>query len=226
MSKFIFIILFLLIAENVYAWKTNTHQEFAENVYYSMPDELQSKLDLNKMKEGSIAPDKFFKDSKNHYYPMSLILAKKWLNNKSDLSYNFGIATNYISDSFDAPYSVIGKNTKDKNLFEGMVSNYKTNVQCEDYGLDLDKDLIKSANNKVDWIKWLGNRDKKIVEKEYDESMMFIYSAAIKEFNYTCRNKTLLNDEYFDENSLIKAGLIFLFGLPLLYFFKDGKEAT
>ncbi len=223
MDKFVFLVVLLLYLPNSYAWKWDTHFSIVESVYYSMPNELQSKVNFSRMKEGSVAPDKNFKDFKKHSYPASLILAKKWLSDKSDMAYNFGVASHYISDSFVAAHNIAGEDYNDHERFEITVLKYKPEVECRNYNLNLDRDLVKATESKKDWGFWLKTKDKKIVQKEVDNVMRLIYSISLDYFNYTCRQSTKVTNEglFTNKRDIIKAAAILLFGLPLLYFFKD-----
>ena len=80
MKKFVFIILLFFFIPSVISWNWNTHQNIAEKIYYSLPFEEQNNLNLSLIKEGSIAPDKDFKDNVLHHYPPSLNKSLYWLN--------------------------------------------------------------------------------------------------------------------------------------------------
>ena len=221
MNKFLILIVFIIYCLNVNAWKDDTHIMFAENVYYSMPDELQAKLNLSRMKEGSVAPDKDFKDFKRHHYPDSLYLSKLWLNNKTDVSYSFGVASHYISDSFVAPHNIVGEKYNDHAYFESQAFYYSPKAKCKDYGFKLDE-LKIATKNKQDWNKWLNGKDREIVHEEVDEAMAFVYSIAINYFNYTCRYESeIIYENFYDKKDIIFSSIIFISGLPLLYFFKN-----
>ncbi|MBS3175266.1 zinc dependent phospholipase C family protein [Candidatus Woesearchaeota archaeon] len=221
MNKILIVLIFILIIPIVNSWKDDTHMQFVENVYHSMPFELQNELNLSRMKEGSVAPDKYFKDFKMHHYPFSYNLAKKWLENKTDISYSFGVAAHYTADSFVAAHNVAGEKYNDHEYFELQATWHISEIECKDYGFKLDQLGIARKNAK-DWYVWLKSKDKSIANNEVDEAMIFIYSIAINYFNYKCRDKTLISyDNKFNNLKIIQASLIFLLGLPLLYFFKN-----
>lgn len=221
MNKIIFLLIIIIISVNVNAWKDDTHMMFVENIYYSMPDEMQKTLNLSRMREGAVAPDKYFKDFKRHHYPDSLPLAKSWLNNKSDVSFSFGVAAHYISDSFVAAHNIPGENYNDHSYFESQVLYYRSLIKCKDYGFKLE-DLKMGVKNKADWNPWLKSKDRNIPEKEVDEAMAFMYSIAVNYFNYTCRKEADFSYEpIYSKKDIIKGIIVLISGLPLLYFFKN-----
>src|SRR3989344_1639489 len=139
MLKKIFLILsILLLIPNVFAWNWFTHQEIGENVYNALPEDLQNKLNLEKIKEGTIAPDKDFKDNVRHHYPQSYNLTLHWLDvaknsletqDYDNASYAFGVATHYVSDSFSAPHYVKNEQNKlssnnPRNNSNHCINNY------------------------------------------------------------------------------------------------------
>ena len=114
----VFMLSIPLLVSPVSAWGLQTHENIASQVYYSLPVSVQHKLNLNEMKEGSIAPDVVFKDNTKHVYPASVAPAQLWLNrgkiaymarNYNYASYCFGVASHYISDSYSAPHCVLGE---------------------------------------------------------------------------------------------------------------------
>ena len=75
--KLIALIIMLLVIPQVNAWKWDTHQNIIEYVYLNLPIEVQQQLNLTKLKEGAIIPDRDFKDNRLHHYPKSLSEAEK-----------------------------------------------------------------------------------------------------------------------------------------------------
>ena len=176
---------------NAYAWNSETHQLLVENVYYSMPTSLQEKLNLSEMKKAATDPDLVFHDTVNHHYPVTKDLAYKYLEKANSLetfSYNFGVASHYIADSFVAPHSVSGEDSYLHSKFEKQVNGYTINVSCANYNFTLDN-LEISAKNKDDWPIWLKNQDKTIPQKELEQAQQFIYSLAIQKLSYECNSK-------------------------------------
>lgn len=194
------IFVFILLAINVEAWNSKTHESLVENIYYSMPNSLQEKLNLSEMKYGSTAPDLVFHDTVRHHYPNSQELAYKYLSNIkniSDFSYNFGVASHYISDSFVAPHSVSGEDGNLHTKFEKQVNNYTIKTSCNNYNFTLN-DLGISAENKEEWYLWLENKNPAIPQKELEQSQQFLFSIAIQLLNYPCNEELI-----YEEKSII-----------------------
>jgi hypothetical protein len=104
----------LIPASPVEAWSVNTHYDIVDATYYSLPSDVQAKLNLSIMRDASDDPDIKFLDFSFHSYPKSEIKANYWLKrgeesyklgNYDDASYCFGVASHYISDSYCAPHT-------------------------------------------------------------------------------------------------------------------------
>lgn len=104
----------LSILQPVSAWAAPNHYAIAEEVYYSLPYDAQTKLDLSEMLNGADDPDYKFFDFQNHHYPFSQEKANQWLEKghnyylKGDYkqaSYCFGVATHYLADGACPPHS-------------------------------------------------------------------------------------------------------------------------
>lgn len=216
--KYVVIVILLLLVPGVHAWKWDTHQNIIEYVYINLPLEVQQKLNLTKLKDGAVIPDRDFKDHKLHHYPFTLTEAQKWLSNDSDLSLNLGIASHYITDSYVAPHNIFGENYKDHSAFESQVSDYYPNVACKDYGLTLN-DLHKATKNSEDWKPWLRSRDKSIPEREVDEATRMLFSIILKKLNTTCLEKTQIAEvSYITKEKIIISFLVLIIGS---YFLKS-----
>jgi len=231
MKKITIIILCFLIIPSVSAWGWNTHQMFVEKVYDSMPLELQDKLNLSLIKEGAIAPDKDFHDNVWHHYPLSYNLSLKWLDfdchnecNYTDASYGFGVAVHYISDSFVAPHNIKKENWKLHSEFEKQGNKYVSKVKCNDYNLDLKKNLEIGSENSKDWGEWILNKDENIVYREIDQAMMLVYSTAFDKFDFKCAKLTKIEfmKGYFTKRNFI-IGIIFLGVIILTLYFLNKR---
>ncbi len=202
MKKLTLIILCFLIP-SVYAWGWNTHQKLAGNIYFSFPLELQLKLNLTLIEEGSIAPDKVFRDNVNHHYPKTINLSLKWINltkyylsknNYNNASYSFGVLTHYISDSFVAPHYIYKEDPKLHSKFESQVKEYKQKTKCNNNIISITR-LSEGSENKKDWELWLLSKDPLIPQEESEEAQAFLYSISMNLFNISCfESKT--NIEY------------------------------
>lgn len=193
------IFVFILLAINVNAWNSKTHESLVENIYYSMPENLQNKLNLSALKYGSTSPDLVFHDTVRHHYPNSQEFAYKYLQNITDLetfSYNFGVASHYITDSFVAPHYISKEDTKDHTAFETF-KNYTIKTNCQNYNYTLN-DLYLGEKNKDDWGPWLKTRNPEIPQKALEQSQQFLFSIALEMLNYSCNKEVI-----YEEKSII-----------------------
>jgi len=190
MRKFIFLLILLLMFIN--GWKWSTHQIMAETIAESMNLDLNISL----IKEGSIAPDKYFKDFRHHSYPGSANKSYYWLNKTiyyyglkdiNNASYSFGILTHYVSDTFAAPHTVSKEDYHLHALYEEQVSYYKPITRCILYNFNLAEELKKSQYNKNHWHEWLKNNDKKIPQAEVEQSLKLLFPLASYAFNKECK---------------------------------------
>ena len=123
----LFIISSLVVMPASDAWSWKTHSDIVDVVYYGLPANVQGKLDLNMMRDGSNDPDEKFHDFTFHSYPKSYEKAKYWLDqgkaaydrgDYSNASYDYGVATHYISDTFSAPHGVSRESSADHSKYE------------------------------------------------------------------------------------------------------------
>ncbi|MCS7202714.1 MAG: zinc dependent phospholipase C family protein [Dictyoglomus sp.] len=117
MKKFLlFLFIIILFSSPIWSWSGKTHQRIAENALKYMPKEFQRRIMpyKNEILEGSIAPDRVYRDFQNHiydferrkgggiekvrekyYHVISLIRDKKpW----RLIAYELGILSHYIAD--------------------------------------------------------------------------------------------------------------------------------
>lgn len=212
--KWLFI--FLLLAPSVLAWDYEGHELIVDYVYYSTDMQFKG-FNLSRLEEGAVAPDKVFRDQRRHHYPDSFSLALLWLNNNSDASFNFGVASHYMSDSFASPHYIKGEKYSDHASFERQARNIY--LECKAYNFDLEKDLKKGSSNYKDWKPWLISKSKNIPEKEINDAAKLVLSVAIKKFNLSCLNYTQVQGvEYVDYGSLKGIFIVLILSLLFLYF--------
>nr|MBA4404650.1 phospholipase [Nanoarchaeum sp.] len=215
-----------------YAWNSKTHSAIVEKLYYSVPSELESKLNLELMKNGSTAPDLVFHDQRTHHYPSSYNKTIYWLekakeeiknNDYENASYSFGVATHYISDSVIAPHYVEKEDAKLHTKFEYQITEIKT--KCNNNSYNINKTLEKaSIENQKDWYSWLKNQDKEIPEKELDQAMNIIYSLFLETFNTHCEEKTTnISYSSFSFNSTIIIYIIIMI-IAIVFILKFSKN--
>ncbi len=196
--KIITILFILLISINIaQAWNSKTHQSIVEELYYSIPYELESRLDLEKMKNGSTSPDLIFHDQRTHHYPTSYNKTIEWLNKTKEqiknndyenASYSFGVVTHYISDSFVGPHYISKEDAKLHTKFEYQINTIS--AKCNNSSFDINKTLEKaSIDNQQDWYSWLKTKNKEIPEKELDEAMNLLFPLFLETFNTSCEER-------------------------------------
>ncbi|MEK6956102.1 MAG: zinc dependent phospholipase C family protein [Nanoarchaeota archaeon] len=210
----LFIILLLCIP-SVYAWDSNGHKAIVDYIYFNT-DMYSKGFNLSRLEEGSVAPDKVFKDQKKHHYPSSYDLANKWLNNSDD--YSFGVASHYISDSFDATEYINNENSKDRKLF---YSKAVIDIECRNYGYSL-SELKEGSKNYIEWNSWLKNKSNAIPVKEINQATKVSLSIALKKYNLTCLKRTDVQDfDYFRNNVIYEMIALFILSVIFLYLFNS-----
>lgn len=233
MKKALLLLILLSILSS--SWNWHTHQSLIENIYYSMPLELQNKLNLTLLKEGSIAPDKDFHDTVLHSYPASyqkslfyLEETKKSLaqNSYQLASYNFGVSSHYISDSFVAPHCVKGEPSNLHAKFEDIPS-YFPNKYCNNLSYSLNETLyLASIQGEKDWQTWLETNSNLIQEKELESASSILFAIALDAFNTTCIQETKIIKSKKDKLPLYKITLVIAivtFSLFIVYKLKKSS---
>lgn len=222
MNKAVLLIfVFILLTINVQAWNSKTHELLVENIYYSMPENLQARLNLTELKYGSTAPDLVFHDQVRHHFPPSQERAYLYLKNITDLesfSFNFGVASHYISDSFVSPHYISKEDQKDHTKFENSI-NYTIKTSCKDYNYTL-TGLGIGENNRDGWALWLETKNPAIPQKELEQSQEFLYSIAIQILNYSCNPEIEYEEKPLINPDKNLAYLIILIAIILLILYK------
>jgi len=215
MKIYLFLIVFIVLINDVDAWNSYYHKSLAEKAHYSLDFETQEKLNLSLIKEGAVAPDLVFHDVVWHHYPPSYNLAKKWLDearlnylnkNYNEASYSFGVATHYITDSFVAPHYTRKEPGNLHSEFENIDRSYKFKTKCHNDSLDLNYSLNIGTLNKNDWGLWLLTKDNEIPKKEVEQALYTLYPVALETFNATCNNfETEIIKKKFNLVNLVKS---------------------
>lgn len=226
--KLSFIILFyLLLMSNAMAWNFKGHQAIVEKSYYSADFELQKKLNLTLIKEGSIAPDRVFHDVRLHHYPPSNGLAEKWLNETiyyykikdyNKASYSFGVASHYISDSFVAPHYISREPSSLHSEFERL-NDFKVNVKCYNFEVNLNESLKEASKNKDDWTLWTLSKNQSIPKREFEQATNLTLIVFLNSFNSSCNNfqtEVTKNNLILNKNVIIFLSLVVL--IYLIYY--------
>lgn len=199
MKREIFLLLMLFF---ICSWNWKTHEEIAFTLYQSLNPELKEKLDLDLLVNGSIAPDKVFRDNVLHHYPPSLNKSMHYMNlteynlDKGDYenaSYFLGVLTHYISDSFVAPHNIKKETSEQHSKFEKNPGSVR--IKCAKKGYNLNESLYAGSLNSKDWGKWLNTYDKEIPNKELDEAMELVFSVSLDLLNTTCYNPEVVYED-------------------------------
>ncbi|HEX7468842.1 MAG TPA: zinc dependent phospholipase C family protein [Methanobacterium sp.] len=167
------------------AWSTTTHHEIADETYYALPVNVQEKLSLEAMQDGSDDPDIKFFDFKNHHYPESYDKATYWLDkgkesynagNYSYASYCFGVASHYISDSFSAPHCEVGCSSIAHALYETRAMFLTPQITYSNG--DIESIMVEgNLEGKADWEGWLGNEDDSYIQSDLNDAVSASYVA-------------------------------------------------
>lgn len=178
------------------AWSWKTHSDIVDVVYNGLPVDVQKNLDLNMMRDGSNDPDEKFHDFTDHSYPGSLDKAQSWLDqgkaaydsgNYPQASYDYGVASHYISDTFSAPHAVSGESSSEHSSYEDSakrltpVANYVTG--------DLNT-LMQDGKNQgaKSWANWVEVRDDPIIQNDLNRGASVTLSAIRNSINSTSTN--------------------------------------
>ncbi len=228
--RLIFALFVVLTSLLVSAWNWDTHEAQARSVYYSLPEETQIKLDLPAMEEGSIAPDKVFKDFKKHHYPEAYIEAKKWLEdaqqslligNYRNASYSIGVMSHYIADSFSAPHYVT-ESYKDHQKYEDQGSYRYNGVGCGISDQSLQELMAIGTNERESWSYWLKSKNSKIPQEAVEKSTKVIFSTVLKLLKTECRSNTVYEKTTLTDRKQLLA--LIPLGLVMLYLMRSIKK--
>lgn len=175
----------LMVESAVLKWAWPGHAAIIEAVYNALPEDTKKNLDLAKLKDASNDPDQVFKDTTNHHYPKTYEKATLWLakakesytkKDYEDASYNFGVASHYISDTFSAPHCVSHEKGTDHHKFEIIADNLKPQVSTVSGDLNT---LMKSGfeQGQLDWQNWMKNKDNSEAQNEVNQAASVILLA-------------------------------------------------
>ncbi len=180
----LFLIFALVQAPTSVAWTSVTHDDIVDVVYYSLPADAQQNLSLEVMRSASDDPDFKFFDYHYHHYPASYSKADYWLDqgelaykngDYNQASYSFGVASHYISDSFDAPHCVSGT-TGYHTLYEIQATALYPHITFKSGNL---KSLMASGYTKGEysWYSWMASRDSSYVQDDLNRAASACYVA-------------------------------------------------
>lgn len=187
----IFTLLVLITVPSAEAWSWKTHSDIVDAVYYGLPPEVQKNLDLKIMENGSNEPDEVFKDFRYHSYPKSYQKAKDWLDkgkaaygrgDYSQASFDYGVASHYISDTFSAPHGVSKEESSDHTRYEEQAKNLKP-VATYISG-DLNSMLQNGyTQGGASWNEWLQTKNNAVIQNNLDAGASAALSATKDSLN-------------------------------------------
>jgi len=175
------------------AWSWKTHSDIVDVVYYGLPDDVQGKLDLNTMRNGSNDPDEIFHDFTFHSYPKSYEKAKYWLDqgkaaydrgDYGNASYDYGVATHYISDTFSAPHGVSRESSSDHSKYENHAKKLSPVATYTNGDLNT---VLQDGKNQgaASWSSWLQSDDDNIIQDNLNKGASASLSAVKNSINST-----------------------------------------
>jgi hypothetical protein len=187
MEKFLLVLVItagiLAFVQPVSAWAAPNHYQIAEEVYYSLPVDAQSKLDLPEILNGADDPDFKFFDFEYHHYPASQEKANYWLEKGKEYyaegdykqaSYCFGVATHYISDGVCPPHSGGGHSGYEhtKCELDALLLKPHLTSQNSDIGSEQAESTQMSENA---WEEWIKTGDNSYVQQCLDKAVDLSY---------------------------------------------------
>lgn len=173
------------------AWTWKTHSDIVDAVYYALPTEVQKNLDLEIMENASNDPDELFKDFTYHSYPKSYERAKSWLSkgkaaydrgDYAEASYDYGVASHYISDTFSAAHSVSKEESEDHIQYENQAKSLvpMPNYQSRDLNIMLQNGYKQGS---ISWDEWLQTKNSAVVQKNLNDGASAALSAIKDSIN-------------------------------------------
>lgn len=173
------------------AWSWITHSDIVDSVYYGLPVDVQQKLNLNSMRDGSNDPDEKFKDFRYHSYPKSYGKAKNWLDkgkgaydngNYNEASYDYGVASHYLADTFSAPHGVSREAYSDHSRYEDQAKKLKPTATYISGDLN---SLMQNGykHGGTSWNEWLQSKNSAIIQNNLNNGASVSLSAIKDSIN-------------------------------------------
>ena len=169
------------------AWSVPTHYAIAEQTYYALPVDVQSKLSLDVMKDGADDPDLKFFDFQYHSYPANQVKVDYWLNrgkmdykngNYHDASYSFGVASHYISDGSCAPHCENNASHYYHSVYEVKAAMLTSQIKHSSGDIDLIQ-KNDEIDGKESWESWLNNKNDFYIQNDLDRAGNACYIAIM-----------------------------------------------
>lgn len=176
----------MAVIQPTFAWAASNHYAIAEEVYYSLPNDVQLKLDLSEMINGADDPDYKFFDFQNHHYPISQEKANEWLEkghnyyingDYQQASHCFGVATHYISDSICPPHSGGGHSGYQHTKYEVQAMFFQPHISGNKADLSLSPKQCNDISANA-WENWKKTGDSKYLQQCLDYSADLSYVSV------------------------------------------------
>ena len=224
------LIFLLFLLPFIVGWNWETHTALVESMYYELN---VSFLDLDSLRNGSIAPDRDFHDNRLHHYPPSYEKTKYWLaatkkslrkGDYKNASYSFGVATHYMGDSFAAPHNVEKEPSYLHAKYEDQASTNYDFVSCERVKekYNLHSSLQEAVKQGEHWNYWVQTEEVTLPREAAKASYEFILQVGKTTFQGSCTLKktTILKGFLLEQFSPWKLMLLSLicFGIISLTF--------
>ena len=173
----------LSIIQPASAWAAPNHYAIVEEVYYSLPNDAQGKLNLSKMLDGADDPDYKFFDFQYHHYPDGQEKANQWLESGHNYyingdykqaSYCFGVATHYLSDSVCPPHSGGGHPGFEHTNCEVQNMFLKPHITANNLGGNVSLAECNQISESA-WENWIKTGDNKYIQHCLDLSADIAY---------------------------------------------------
>lgn len=222
-------LLAILLLMSVSAWNWDTHQAVVDSFFYSLPENDRNSFNLSAIEEGSIAPDASFRDFRLHHYPMSLERARYWLNKAqenasqskiTESSYNLGVASHYIIDSYSAPHYIAKEDYNNHKRYEDQASQEYFIVRCGTSSSSLESMLELGSKEKSTWYQWLKSRKKQIPMTATKKATQVIFASFLDKLNLSCGNQTTAYKEFhaYNDKKKLTALAVLVIAISLLMY--------
>ena len=190
------IIILLLLLPSANAWNWQTHKTFADAFYYSVDENIREKIDLYALEEGSIVPDKDFKDFRRHSYPLAVGEAEKWIalteqalvqQEYTNASFYFGIASHYIADVFSAPHGVSGEPQNLHSLYENQAEKRYEYAGCIKSPVDLENMMHQGFQEGATWGQWLKTKNPDLPRLSAKRAFLSLEAVGLHVWHGECQ---------------------------------------
>lgn len=211
------LIAFLSITPLTLAWDWQTHPRIAQKSVEALPLEVQNKINMTLVHQGSIDPDSVFHDNVHHHYPPAYDKATHWLNitkiawkkeDYNNASYAFGVASHYISDSFATPHYIAKEPSWLHSKYEKQPNQFEIQTACSNKKINIKERLEQESNKEYLWSVWLEEYDPSIPQGQVEKATELMYSVALETFETTCNPPTSIVEDKSIMNGLPKYPII------------------